>query len=111
MGSLAAAGQSANLIVIRVTGQNTFDPVTVTVPAGSTVNWVNDASTPQSATFDPAVAVTKGDIVLPSGVTPFDSGTIAPGQTWTHTFTTPGTYKYASIQNGASEMKGTVVVT
>lgn len=111
MGGLASAGQSASGIIVRLTAQNTFDPATVTVPAGSTVNWVNDATTPQSATFDPTLATTKGDIDLPAGVAPFDSGMIGPGQTWAHSFTTPGTYKYACVPNEAAGMKGTVVVT
>jgi plastocyanin len=111
MGGLAAAGQSASGTIVRMTGQNTFDPATVTIPAGSTVNWVNDGTTALSATFDPTHATTKGDIALPTGVAPFDSGMIAPGQTWTHSFTTPGTYKYACVPNEAAGMIGTVVVT
>src|SRR5712692_2795327 len=59
MGSLAAAGQSANLTIVKATGQNTFEPSTVTVLAGSTVAWVNEATTPQSATFDPTFAATS----------------------------------------------------
>jgi plastocyanin len=111
MGGLAAAAQSANVNVVKMTGQNTFDPATITVPAGSTVTGVNNAATVQSASFDPALASTKGDIVLPSGATPFDSGVVQPGQPWTHNFTTPGTYKYACVPNEALGMKGTVVVT
>lgn len=111
LGGLAAAGQSAGGSIVRLTGQNTFDPATLTIPAGSTVNWVNDGTTAQSATFDPTLATTKGDIALPAGVTPFDSGAIAPGQTWTHSFTTPGTYKYACVPSEAAGMIGTVVVT
>ncbi len=111
MGGLAAAGQSASGAIVRLTGQNTFDPATITIPAGSTVNWVNDGTTAQSVTFDPTFAGTKGDIVLPAGVAPFDSGMIAPGQTWTHSFPTPGTYKYACVPNEAAGMTGTVVVT
>jgi plastocyanin len=111
MGGLAGAAQSANLNVVKMTGQNTFDPLTITVPAGSTVIWVNDATTVQSATFDPSFASTKGDIVLPTGATPFDSGMIEQGKSWTHSFTTPGTYKYACVPNEALGMKGTVIVT
>jgi plastocyanin len=111
MNSLAAAAQSANVAVVKVTGQNTFDPSTITVPVGSTVSWLNDATTPQSATFDPSFAATKGDIVLPAGATPFDSGMIQPGQSWSHSFTTAGTYKYACVPNEAAGMKGTVIVT
>ena len=44
MGSLAAAGQSANLTVVTLTGQKTFEPATLTVPVGTAVNWVNGAT-------------------------------------------------------------------
>jgi plastocyanin len=111
MGSLAAAGQAASATVVKMTAQKTFDPATVTVPNGSSVTWLNDATTPQSVTCDPALAAMKGDIVLPAGATPFDSGMIPAGQTWTHNFTTPGTYKYACVPNEAAGMMGTVVVT
>jgi plastocyanin len=111
MNGLAGAAQSATPTVVKLTGQNTFEPSTVTIPVGATVTWLNDATTPQSATFDPLFAATKGDIVLPAGVTSFDSGMIGPGQSWTHSFTTPGTYKYACVPNEAAGMKGTVIVT
>jgi plastocyanin len=111
MNGLAAAAQSAGLTVVKMTAHNTFDPATVTVAAGSSVNWVNDATAPQSATFNPTFATTDGDITLPPGATAFDSGMVGPGQSWTHSFTTPGTYKYACVPNEAAGMKGTVVVT
>ena len=84
---------------------------TITVTAGSTVTWTNGATTAQSASFDPSLAVTKGDIVLPTGAAPFVSGTVPPGQSWTHSFTTPGTYKYACVPSEALGMVGTVLVT
>ncbi|HUX89015.1 MAG TPA: plastocyanin/azurin family copper-binding protein [Chloroflexota bacterium] len=111
MNTLAGAAQSANPIVVQMTGQNTFVPATLTVAPGATVTWQNDASTPQSATFDPAKALTKGDIALPQGAQPFNSNLIQPKQTWSHTFTMPGTYQYIGMPNEALGMRGTIVVT
>jgi|GEM_PF-967225 len=111
MNTMAGAAQSATPIIVKMTGQNTFDPATVTVSSGATVTWVNDASAPQSATFDPAKAAKKGDIALPQGAQPFNSNLIQPKQTWSHTFTTPGTYQYVGIPNEALGMRGTIVVT
>ena len=111
MNGLAAAAQSANPIVVKMTGQNTFSPASVTVAPGATVTWQNDTSTPQSATFDPAKAVNKGDIALPQGAQPFSSNLIQPKQTWSHTFTMPGTYQYIDTPNEAHGMRGTIVVT
>jgi plastocyanin len=111
MNGLASAAQQANPTVIKMTGQNTFDAATITVPAGTTVTWLNDGTMPQSATFDPSKATNKADGAVPQGATPFDSGLVQPGQTWSHDFTTPGTYRYFCIPNEGQGMTGTVVVT
>jgi plastocyanin len=111
MNSLAGAAQSTSASVVKMTAQNTLDPPTVTIPAGGAVTWENDATTPQSATFDPAKAANKGDVQLPQGAQPFDSGAIAPGQIWTHRFAAPGTYQYVAGGDGAVGTKGIVVVT
>jgi plastocyanin len=111
MGGLAAAAQSANPTVVKMTGQNTFDVPSITVPAGTTITWLNDGTTPQSATFDPTKATNKADGQLPPGTQPFDSGLVQPGQTWSHAFATPGTYKYFCIPNEGLGMTGTVIVT
>jgi plastocyanin len=111
MNGLAAAAQSANLTVVKMTGQNTFDAATITVPAGTTVTWLNDGTVPQSATFDPSKATNKADGAQPQGAQPFDSGLVQPGQSWSHSFTTPGTYRYFCIPNEGLGMTGTVVVT
>jgi plastocyanin len=111
MNSLAGAAQSTSASVVKMTAQNTLDPPTITIPAGGAVTWENDATTPQSATFDPAKAANKGDVQLPQGAQPFDSGAIAPGQIWTHRFAAPGTYQYVAGGDGAVGTKGIVVVT
>lgn len=71
-----------------------YSPETIKVVIGSnnTVTWVNN---------DNAVHT-----VTDSGV--FDSGLIQPGQSWTHTFTTPGTYLYRCTIH--PWMTGTIVV-
>ena len=72
-----------------------YQPPTVTVVIGvnNTVTWVND---------DQAIhTVTATD-------SSFDSGNILPGGTFTHTFTTPGTYDYLCIYH--HWMQGRVVV-
>ncbi len=71
-------------------------PATITVVLGvnSTVVWTNDDSVFHTVT------ATDGS---------FNSGTIFSGQTWSHTFTQPGTYSYYFCQYHPW-MKGTVVV-
>jgi plastocyanin len=57
-----------------------FDPTPASAKVGDTVEWiwVDDAS---------SHTVTADD-------SSFDSGTLAKGQTFTHKFTSPGTFKY-----------------
>jgi len=72
-----------------------YSPTTITVVIGvnNTVTWTNNDNIAHTVTADNGV---------------FDSGLLNQGQTWTYTFTTPGTYAYhCSIHPW---MKGTVVV-
>jgi plastocyanin len=71
-----------------------YDPTTLNVTVGSTVTWVNNGAT--------AVTVTS-----PDGL--FDSESIAPGDTFSYTFDTPGTYRYFCVP--FPHMKGVIVVT
>ena len=59
----------------------TFNPPTLTVPAGTKVTWVNRDDVPHTAT-----STTK-----PRS---FDSGTLDTDQQFAHVFTKPGTYDY-----------------
>ena len=63
-----------------------YNPSPLSVPLGTNVTWTNNDNT--------AHTVTEGN---PSGNTPpngFDSGILAPGKTFTHTFDTAGTMQY-----------------
>jgi len=72
--------------------------VTVVLGMNNTVVWTNnDAS-------DHTVTSTS----IPTGATAFDSGLFAPGQTFMHTFTVPGTYEYHCTIH--SWMSGSVIV-
>jgi len=68
-----------------------FDPIAVTVQTGEVVTWRNNSVSPQSIT-----------------ATAFRSGMIAPGATFSNTFTIPGTYRYAAT---VGTPVGTVIVT
>ncbi len=71
-----------------------FHPDTITVPAGGSVTWTNDDSTPHTATGIDRAAL--------------QSGTIQPGTSFTQTFDTAGTYDYFCEFHAG--MKGTIVV-
>ena len=72
-----------------------YSPPTITVILGvnSTVTWVNNDVAPHTVT------ATGGS---------FNSGNLDSGQSWSFTFTTPGTYTYYCSYH--PWMKGTVVV-
>jgi len=89
----AAKGQAATNSV-SIAGFK-FNPGTTTVKAGETVVWTQKDSAPHTVTSI-------------SGPESFDSGTLNKGQTFSQTFTTPGTYKYqCSIH---PTMRGTILV-
>lgn len=80
----------------RVTIDNfAFEPKELTVAPGTTVTWVNHDDVPHTATSrnDPPA---------------FDSKTLDTDQTYSFTFTRPGTYTYyCKVHN---HMTGTVIV-
>lgn len=76
-----------------------FAPRTITVPAGTTVTWTNNGQMPHTVTADDGR---------------FDSGTFAPGRSYSRRFPEPGTYPYFCRLHGAPGgvgMAGVVVVT
>jgi len=87
-----------------------FVPETVTIAAGDTVKWSNPAFVTHTVTFDPAMAATPANVALPPGVAPFDSGNLEEDQSYSHTFTVKGTYKYVCKYHEAMGMVGTVNV-
>jgi plastocyanin len=92
MDRIADKSDQANTINIK---DNSFQPSTLTVPAGTAVTWHNQDGVQHTVSSD------KQDL--------FDSGPLAPGKRYTFTFSNPGSYKYhCSIHPG---MRGLVVVT
>lgn len=98
-----ASTQSPKVVVVTMKGDingQTYHPATVVVVIGvnNTVEWINDDSASHTVT---ATSV-------PSGAQMFDSGNLAPGQTFNYTFTVPGNYTYHCRYH--PWMVGTVVV-
>jgi plastocyanin len=91
-----------------------FDPAHVTISAGQTITWKNESQMPHTATGDPAqnpVAKSHPDYVqLPTGAEPWGSEMLQPGDSYSHTFTTPGEYRYICIPHVLSGMRGTITV-
>jgi plastocyanin len=86
----AAAAEEADVAM-----QNTsFQPAEITVPVGTTVTWANQDGFAHTTTADDGL---------------WDSGEMAGGATFSHTFEEPGTYTYL-CEIHPDQMLGTVVV-
>ena len=97
-------------VIVRMTDGLRFKPTRVVVHAGDTVEWQNKSSLPHTVTADARRAAEGKEVILPPGAEPFDSGKIAAGGTYRHTFTVPGTYKYICVPHADLGMIGEVSV-
>ena len=87
-----------------------YVPPKLTVKVGTTVEWKNTGESLHDVTTDASKAQNKNDVALPSGARPFDSGFMAPGTSWSYTFTVPGRYQYVCIPHEKDHMVGEVTV-
>ena len=76
-----------------------YQPNPVQVSVGTTVTWTNDDAQPHT--------VSSGQNATPDGT--FDSGIMAPGATFEHTFTEAGEFPYFCLLH--PNMVGTVSVS
>ncbi len=80
-----------------------FDPANITINVGDTVTWTNTGSFTHTTTS----GTTTGGTRHPDGL--WDSGSLAPGRTFSHTFTKAGAFPYYCTPHFTS-MVGTVTV-
>jgi len=89
-----------------------FEPPEITIRVGQTVTWRNDNPIPHTATGDPAqnpVNTTRPEPGrLPEGAAPWGSELLQPGQSFFHTFTVPGAYRYICLPHVLSGMLGAI---
>jgi amicyanin len=90
LGSIELARAATQTVTIA---NFAFSPATVTVTAGDTITWTNDDAIVHTAT---------------SATGAFDSGDLAPGDSYSVTFTTAGTYDYFCTPHPT--MTGRIVV-
>ena len=90
LGSIELARAATHTVTVA---NFAFSPPTVTITAGDTVTWTNEDSAVHTAT---------------STTGAFDSGDLAQGESYSFTFTTPGTYAYLCTPH--PDMTGEIVV-
>ena len=96
--------------LVEMTDDLRFEPAELTVEVGDTVTWRNIGSIVHTATDDPSKANDPSNSVLPEGAEPWDSGNIAGGEEWSHTFDTPGEYTYFCIPHELAGMVARLTV-
>lgn len=89
----SAPSAEAPAATVRMTDALTFSPATVRIEAGQSVRWTNPSKVVHTATGES-----------------FDSGDVAPGQSYSHTFKAPGRYRYVCVPHEGAGMVGTVIV-
>jgi plastocyanin len=87
----AAGGAKAATITVNI-NRSSFSPSTITINVGDTVTWKNTDTVVHTATSSTAL---------------WDSGFLAAGATFSHTFTEAGTFNYTCTIHGFS---GKVIV-
>lgn len=97
-------------VVVLMTDDLQYQPVGVTITVGQTIQWRNVSELVHTVTMDPRMASDPKNARLPKNVKPFNSGNIAPEETFEHTFTVPGDYTYFCIPHEGADMVGEVVV-
>jgi plastocyanin len=107
---ISASASTPPIEVKMVDMPATFQPAKLSIKVGETVEWKNVGNSVHHASSDPSTAVNPAEVSNPAGAKPFDSGFLQPGQSFTYTFTVPGTYKYICAPHETSGMLGEVVV-
>lgn len=91
----AATTWNVSMLGNPMTPNYVYSPDFLTISVGDTVNWTGQQGY-HSTTSDPGQAES------------WDSGPLAVGQSYSHTFTVAGTYTYHSTQDAG--MRGTIYV-
>jgi plastocyanin len=87
-----------------------YQPDSIIIRAGQTVEWRNAGSVSHSVVNDPTKAEKPDDVAMPAGAKTFESGNVMPGGRFLHTFLKPGTYRYFCRSHEVDAMIGEIIV-
>jgi plastocyanin len=99
------------IVITMMDSPAIFEPARITIKAGDTIEWKNTGTQLHHVTTDPSAALKKNDVSSPPGARPFDSGFLKPGESFSETFSVPGTYRYTCAVHEAKGMSGAIIVT
>ncbi|ABB57118.1 plastocyanin [Synechococcus elongatus] len=98
---LSAAPASAQTVAIKMGADNgmlAFEPSTIEIQAGDTVQWVNNKLAPHNVVVEGQPELSHKDLAF------------SPGETFEATFSEPGTYTYYCEPHRGAGMVGKIVV-
>ena len=81
---------------VEISDERPFTPGDLSITPGTTVVFKNTSTTPQTVTANPRAKGSGPLVKLPDGAAALESGVLYPGETYSYTFDTPGTYVYIS---------------
>lgn len=96
------------IVLVGPAGARLFQPVTLTVSAGTTVQWF--WSSAGHNVVSGLEGTPDGMFCSPGDESCGTAPTSAAGATYEHTFALPGTYPYYCSPHVSDGMKGTIVV-
>lgn len=109
----AASGHSATVTMQDMA----FQPPSLEVAPGTTVEWVNDSDVPHTVTAyedsnpDDAGYFASGDFESERAArNDISAGLVDTDDTYTHRFDEPGTYSYYCIPHESGGMTGEIIV-
>lgn len=111
LAGVSNAGAEGKTVEVTMHNDAVFGPAEVRISVGDTVHWINKGVLVHTVTFDPKQAIKAASVVLPAGVAAFGSADLNEEETYSHTFTAKGTYKYVCKYHEAMGMTGTVIVS
>lgn len=111
-GGAALAGKGGEVTVQMIADGTTFkyEPSNLTIKVGTTVKWINNSDNRHTATDDPKFEKKSGEALVPAGVDPWTSPFLPNGESFTRTFTVPGTYRYFCRNHEQFGMVGNITV-
>ena len=99
---LAAAPVSAETVTVRMDNGYDFHPSYATIGRGDTIRWKNNSAFED---HDVRATAPNGYFKSPGG-----NGGLEPGDTYSRTFKSAGSFWYVCLNHASEGMQGTVVV-
>lgn len=105
--SIGTPVEEASVEMVSNDDGHHFEPHVVHVETGGTVTWTDESGSHSATAY---ASDNDNPQRIPDDAAAWDSGRLGDGETFQHTFETPGVYDYFCIPHEAVGMVATVVV-